>query len=318
MAEDEVQPGGVGWKLHLAVPEANQDLVEAGLQGMGITPDTETHVGDFSYKRGRSSGQEGKDFTVYAGHRDDADIIASAINEQMGDLLGDASHIKTDTPMVGNVVGRFDAQASVGGPSQPVTMMPGIPQMDSTEGVYSKWGSGGVPLLSADKRAEARGDIDYAAAEQRATESLTERYGEAFTGSQNPAQFAEPAPAGGGGGGGGGFEPPPAPSFSGGGGSGPFKFDRRKLFEVVDEAVAEHAEELKAMAQIEAPYVTGKLHDSHMVEKFAPSSYGVFATAPYARDVHEGHKVKNRKGGKSYGKTTGNPWFKRAINNLAQ
>ena len=97
----------------------------------------------------------------------------------------------------------------------------------------------------------------------------------------------------------------------------PFEFDRRKLFEVVDEAVYEHAEELKNMAQIEAPFVTGQLHDSHMVEKFAPSSYGVFATAPYAKDVHEGHDIKNVKGGESYGRTKKNQWFKRAIRNLA-
>lgn len=94
--------------------------------------------------------------------------------------------------------------------------------------------------------------------------------------------------------------------------------DKRKIFEIADEAVAEKAEEVKNMAQIEVPYVTGFLHDSHEVRKFAPSSYGVFATAYYAKDVHEGHEIKNKKNGESFGRTTGNPWMRRAIENLAE
>ena len=94
--------------------------------------------------------------------------------------------------------------------------------------------------------------------------------------------------------------------------------DKRILFDIVDEAVAEKAEELKNMAQIEVPYVTGFLHGSHGVEKYAPSSYAVVATAPYAKDVHEGHAIKNKKGGESFGRTTGNPWMRRAIENLAE
>lgn len=96
-----------------------------------------------------------------------------------------------------------------------------------------------------------------------------------------------------------------------------FKLDRRKIFELTDEAAGEAAEEVMNMAKIEVPYVTGFLHDSHEVVQYAPSSYGVYANASYAKDVHEGHVIKNRKGGKSYGKTDGNPWFERAIKNLA-
>ena len=98
------------------------------------------------------------------------------------------------------------------------------------------------------------------------------------------------------------------------------KFEYRRVEEIKEDVdtVKRLAEELKNMAQIEAPFVTGQLHDSHMVEKFAPSSYGVFATAPYAKDVHEGHDIKNVKGGESYGRNKKNQWFKRAISNLAQ
>lgn len=94
--------------------------------------------------------------------------------------------------------------------------------------------------------------------------------------------------------------------------------NKRAIFDLADEAVAGAAEELKNMAQIEAPYVTGFLHDNITVERYAASSYAVVSNAPYSLAVHKGHAVKNRKGGDTYGETTGNPFMRRAIENLAQ
>ena len=95
-------------------------------------------------------------------------------------------------------------------------------------------------------------------------------------------------------------------------------FDVRMIFDLVDEAVGEKAEELKNMAMIEAPFLSGDLKESHEVVRHAPSSYTVQATMSYAKDVHEGHSVTNKKGGEVFGKVDGNPWMTRAINNLAE
>lgn len=95
---------GEGWKLHLTVLPEHQDQVEKAVQSL----EAASHIQ--SYKRGDNSGQEGKDFTVYVGHKEQAKIVAAHLKKKIGHLLqaptGDA--LISDILLNDKVAARFD------------------------------------------------------------------------------------------------------------------------------------------------------------------------------------------------------------------
>jgi hypothetical protein len=124
-----------------------------------------------TYKRGRSGGQVGKDFTVYVGSRKSANEIAERINKQVGHLIdptgGDAAI--DDVPISGNVMGRFDAS---GDPEFHQYGLKGTPHL--TEDVANNIGKPFTPEQTV--RADAR---------------LREKYGEFYA----PPSAPKAAPA---------------------------------------------------------------------------------------------------------------------------
>jgi len=152
---------GAGWKLHLAVSKENRDAVTQKLREKGVL-----------FKEGRSSGQKGKDYTIYLGSKDKADRISQEIEAEFGELLDvpQGSTLNEDQPFTDKVMGRFDV----------------IERGDPT---FHQYGFGGVPALMSDIRQDmGRGmrDYDY----DKVRRILRKRFGEFFTGTE-----IQPVPA---------------------------------------------------------------------------------------------------------------------------
>lgn len=104
------QPGHsdfYGWKLHLGARPAHHRLIYDYLLSLS----SKHPIG---WKYGRSSGQEGKDFTIYVGPKRLADKIAVQIERDIGYLLSDEEVLYL--PLEGNhlftkhISGRYDIQ----------------------------------------------------------------------------------------------------------------------------------------------------------------------------------------------------------------
>jgi hypothetical protein len=160
-----------GWKLHIASDESNREGVGQYLQNSGLL-----------YKSGKSSGQDNKDFTVYVGHRDQAQSVADKISKDIGELL------KSDKPeenlsFNNKISGRFDAT--------------------NVKGDYDLFGrypmtpNSGVPLLMSDMN-KLFGSKDKTGILKQATPAaitaLSKIYGSFFSGSPKTNIPAPPPP----------------------------------------------------------------------------------------------------------------------------
>jgi GNAT superfamily N-acetyltransferase len=160
------KPDASGWKLHLTVAPENIDVAREKLRELGIT---------FKHEAG-GTHEDGKDFTVYLGSKDKADSVANQINDTLGDLLADPQGdvLGDDMPMVGKVMGRFDAERG---------------------SEFHQYGTQGIPALLEDVKnnfGKKLKDLDYTKARQK----LAAKYGEFFTGTKptsevTPAREAE-------------------------------------------------------------------------------------------------------------------------------
>lgn len=159
-----------GEKLHLSFDQADPRSVA---KVTALLEELRAQAGIAAYKFGKNGGQEGKDATVYVGHKDKAKIIASALEAQLADVLrapeGDV--IETDEPITGHVMGRFD--------------------VSNVDPDFHQYGAKGFPLLSEDvRRAQLMqpGSVELAAflddAQSRAQMKLRERYGDFYAGKQ--------------------------------------------------------------------------------------------------------------------------------------
>ncbi len=129
------------------------------------------------YKYLYSAGQEGKDMTIYLGHRDLADEVAKKIDERFGARLRDATGdvLYDDIPLYRKVWGRFE-----------------ISRKDKRFMQYGAKGHGGLVGLHATAMTEEK-KAAYA------EKALIDTYGEFYTGSsrqQVPTQAGgSPAPS---------------------------------------------------------------------------------------------------------------------------
>lgn len=126
---DEFMERG-GWKLHLNVSKVNAQKVHEWLWKTGV-----------GYKYGRSSGQNGKDFTIYVGSRRDANEIADRLASEIADLISPPTSdtLRDDIPLTETsgsvVVGRFDTNRQ----------RVGERQVD-----FNQYGGNGVPFMDRD------------------------------------------------------------------------------------------------------------------------------------------------------------------------
>lgn len=161
-----------GWKLHLGKENLSEQEVSAlrqKLDELGIP-----------YKEGLSGGQTGKDFTVYAGSRQQAERAAQELSPfTSGQVYGDAA--VDDLVMAPGVGARFDADG---------------------DRDFHQYGRKGIPVTQDSVVWSDTGGIDLAAsfsdeAINRADQLLAQRYGEFYTGipaEQQAAPEATPAP----------------------------------------------------------------------------------------------------------------------------
>ena len=93
-----------GWKLHLAADPEHHAAIDQWLH--------ENHKGQYKLGSGGEPGES--DFTVYVGHKDEADALAKKIDEHFGHVLKPTTSGGTDTPLTesGKVSARFDPQTS--------------------------------------------------------------------------------------------------------------------------------------------------------------------------------------------------------------
>lgn len=160
-----------GWKLHLNTAGNADDAEEIS---------TFLKSQNVRHKVGRSSGQDGKDITVYVGGRDAAQDIAKLLDAQMGPKLkpAGADVLTDDIQLAGNVWGRFDAGKGSD---------------------FAQYGKQGIPFLHVDQNNLTFGKGDSTSAYQNALDTLTKLYGEYFTGTkaapaaQEVAQTVTPA-----------------------------------------------------------------------------------------------------------------------------
>lgn len=144
-----------GWKLHLNIvsPE-NQEIVSKWLKSQGIP-----------HKIGRSSGQEGKNLTIYVGDKNLASDVASQVNEQFSSILEQASKnvVKDDTQFSGNVYGRFD--------------------IGTKDSIFAQYGSSGIPYIK-DQQTDmlSGGSTTPQMARSTADTYLRNKYGSFYSG----------------------------------------------------------------------------------------------------------------------------------------
>lgn len=144
-----------GWKLHINFDRTNDDYVAQVSKVLTSLKDKNLIK---SYKIGLSSGQAGKEATIYVGSKDDAQKVAEQIEQLLSTILlppeGDA--LKDDLKMTSKVLGRFDAAGD-----------------DS----FHQYGSNGIPYLKWDT---PRADLSPQQKKERALAVLRERYGSFF------------------------------------------------------------------------------------------------------------------------------------------
>lgn len=152
----------IGWKLHLSFDINNTDMVSLFLSYLqkwyGI-----------HFKIGRSSGQTGKDATIYCGSKKNAQYIADLIKEEIGHHLqhphGDA--MIDDVLFNDKVAGRF-------------TTVRG--------GKFHQYGGQGIPYIGSDMMESVWHDKDWdknlwrKSSFDRADKLLREEYGTYYTG----------------------------------------------------------------------------------------------------------------------------------------
>lgn len=162
-----------GWKFHLNFNP--DDMGKVQTVGDFLTALKEQDIIK-SFKIGHGGGkyhdQPGKEATVYVGHRDKANIVATIIEEGLGSSLdmpiGNA--LKDDITFTDHVMGRFTA--------------------DAGDDEFHQYGTAGHPILNTDMGAFTNRDLDAEARislltefGQRADQILRKRYGAFYTGS---------------------------------------------------------------------------------------------------------------------------------------
>lgn len=166
----EVAKKGSGWKFHLNFDATDEEKVKT--VGTFLTA-LQSHKVISQFKighgGGKTSGQPGKEATVYIGHRDKATAVAPVIEEVLGAILDEpeGDQLAHDIEFTFHVMGRFE-----------------ISRFDSE---FHQYGAKGHPLLNKDMSdllfvrdvpLETQTEVT-----QRADKVLKDRYGKFYTGS---------------------------------------------------------------------------------------------------------------------------------------
>lgn len=167
-----------GWKFHLAVKPGNQQAVHEWLWKQGVA---------YKSEHGGNVGVE--DFTVYAGPKKTADVVAHKASQEIGDLLLPAGRAD-EIALAPNVVGRFDVQTTPYTHTMNQTGWHGVPFL-SEDAVNLAFTRREINNLEANPRGaspdqiksmkEKLGEKKTQAAE-RVFNVLSERLGDYFTG----------------------------------------------------------------------------------------------------------------------------------------
>jgi len=167
-----------GWKLHISFDINNSSTVN--------TIDTflnklYSQYG-VKYKIGRSSGQSGKEATIYCGSKNNADIIASIILDYIGRLLLDphGDTLNDDIKFNNKVMGRFTVSQFH---NRSNLKHPDPHNLDE----FHQYGAQGIPFLNKDMhlRAFQKDKYNKETAISTANKILTDEFGDYYTGAKN-------------------------------------------------------------------------------------------------------------------------------------
>jgi len=167
----EIAALGKGHKLHISFDTADEarrgkvtSLLDTLVQRGGVT----------AYKLGQNSGQEGKDATIYVGHKDKAQLIADLLGQELADVLDEPSGdvLDSDVQYAPKIMGRFEVQG--------------------LDPEFHQYGAEGFPLLNNDVGRYSMMRLEGTSAEAlatfleqakaRAQTTLRSRYGAFYTG----------------------------------------------------------------------------------------------------------------------------------------
>lgn len=167
----EIASKAKGHKLHLSFDAADG----AKMDRVTVLLDTLAQNGGITaFKVGQNSEQEGKDATIYVGHKDKTLLIADLLGKELSDVLDEPSGdvLDSDVPYAPKIMGRFEVQG-----------------LDPD---FHQYGAAGFPLLNDDvgqySMMRLQGASDealtsfLAEAKVRAEEVLQSRYGTFYTG----------------------------------------------------------------------------------------------------------------------------------------
>ncbi len=141
-----------GWKIHLNVAPSNREYV-----GVWLSSNC-----NYGWKRGQSSGQTGKDFTIYVGSFADTLNFARLISDKIKDFLlpavGDT--LNDDITIAPNVMARYDCY-------------------DSN---FHQYGFHGIPFTNDQMSNKIWGNLNTQTAMRDAHKLLISRYGDYYEG----------------------------------------------------------------------------------------------------------------------------------------
>jgi hypothetical protein len=161
MTYDEIAKKTAGWKLHLNFDRSDSVKVQAVTSLLSALQE---HDAVTTFKIGEADNQLGKEATVYVGHKDKVDIVASLIEEAISNILDDpeGKTLVDDIPFGQKVTGRFE-----------------VAHVDRE---FTHKGAKGHPLLDRDYKRSLDPKNDKSEARARAAALLRQRYGAFYTG----------------------------------------------------------------------------------------------------------------------------------------
>lgn len=176
LSYDEIAAMGKGHKLHIAF---DQDDPAKAAQVKDLLDELVAQGSVTTYKLGQNSGQQGKDATIYVGHRAKAVLVAELLATQLAGVLAEPTDdvLETDVSYTGKVMGRFEVQG--------------------LDPEFHQYGAAGFPLRNDDmqqygmlrKTGATEGELVafMGGARERADATLRQRYGAFYTGDVSAA-----------------------------------------------------------------------------------------------------------------------------------
>jgi len=174
MSYADLAKRGKGWKLHLNFDPYDAEKVEkVGTFLTALEENDAITAFKIGSGGGKEAGQPGKEATVYVGHRDKAQVVATLVEEALEGVLDlpEGDVIKDDISFTDKVMGRFE-----------------ITNVDPEFHQYG-FGAKGHPILNSDVWPYVRPHLSEANITRETREATTkadgvlrQRYGTFYTG----------------------------------------------------------------------------------------------------------------------------------------